>query len=242
MLPGALAGGARARRVRGDHHPARAEPDRRGARRQRARRSCARCSPAPRDTLLIEDDHLGPVAGSELHTLAAGRERWAATRSVAKALGPDLRLAVLAGDAQTVARVQGRQQCGPGWVSHILQALVLELWREPRGRRADRARRARPTPSAARACSARLRAARACAAHGASGLNVWVPVADEAGVVGRAAAARLGGRARRALPARRRHRPAVRVTTATLTERRGRALWPRTSPRCSRPCAWARSG
>jgi DNA-binding transcriptional MocR family regulator len=169
------------------------------------------------ETLVVEDDHLGPVAGSELHTLvshhARPRARWAATRSVAKALGPDLRLAILAGDARTIARVQGRQQCGPGWVSHILQALVVGLWTDPS---VDTlVARASDTYAERRerllACLARER----IEAHGASGLNVWVAVADEAGTVGAlmqrgwvvaaGAAYRLAGAA-----------PGIRITTATL--------------------------
>ena len=122
---------------------------------------------------MIEDDHLGPVAGSELHTTVTGRERWAATRSVAKALGPDLRLAVLAGDAQTLARVQGRQQCGPGWVSHILQRLVLGLWSDPDGAELDRARR-RDLRRAARALLDRLNAHGVPGRRAPPGLNVWV--------------------------------------------------------------------
>ncbi len=170
------------------------------------------------DTLLIEDDHLGPVAGSRLHTvLAEGAHprRWAATRSVAKALGPDLRLAVLAGDAQTIARVEGRQQCGPGWVSHILQSLVLSLWSDP----AVQALVARASATYAQrrerllACLER----EGIQAHGASGLNVWIPVHEEAGAVG--ALMQRGWVLAPGAPYRLAGGPrGIRVTTATLTE------------------------
>ncbi len=132
--------------------------------------------------LVIEDDHLGPVAGSRLHSIVAGRERWAATRSVAKALGPDLRLAVLAGDPQTVARVEGRQQCGPGWVSHILQTIVLELWRDPEVQAGIA--RARDIYSERRVHLLGCLADHGVRAHGASGLNVWIPVDEEASAIG----------------------------------------------------------
>lgn len=165
------------------------------------------------ETLVIEDDHLGAVAGSELHTIAAGRERWAATRSVAKSLGPDLRLAILAGDKRTVARVQGRQQCGPGWVSHILQALVHTLWSDPE----VQAQTAEASAIYASRRSGLLERLDALGvdAHGASGLNVWTPVSDEAAVVGsllqRGWVSAAGAPFR--LPG---SSPAIRITTSTL--------------------------
>jgi DNA-binding transcriptional MocR family regulator len=165
--------------------------------------------------LVIEDDHLGEVAGSELHTTVTGRKRWAATRSVAKTLGPDLRLAVLAGDAQTLARVQGRQLCGPGWVSHLLQRLVLELWSD--GAVVDLIERASVTYALRRASLLGALQRRGIRASGASGLNVWVPVEDETSVVGALLARgwvvapgapfRLAGSP-----------PAIRVTIATLAK------------------------
>jgi DNA-binding transcriptional MocR family regulator len=166
-------------------------------------------------TLLIEDDHLGVLADHELHTALPGRERWAATRSVSKAFGPDLRLAVLAGDAQTLARVQGRQQCGPGWVSHILQALVLCLWSVPVA--LQQVSRAREAYGLRRGLLLKHLREHGVHAHGACGLNVWIPIADEAGamaallqrgwVVAPGAPYRLGNSP-----------PAIRITIATLSD------------------------
>src|SRR5271165_6971703 len=176
MLPDALAGALQRGACAAITTPRGQNPTGAAHDADRARELCRVLDAAPQ-TLLIEDDHLGSVAGSELHTAVTGRERWAATRSVAKALGPDLRLAVLAGDEQTVARVQGRQQCGPGWVSHLLQALVLELWSDPGLE--DQVALARDTYTARRACLLACLRAHGVRAHGASGLNVWVPVEDE---------------------------------------------------------------
>ena len=167
---------------------------------------------APR-VLVIEDDHLGEVAGCELHTTVGGRERWAATRSVAKALGPDLRLAALAGDGQTLARVQGRQQCGPGWVSCILQRLVLGLWQDPHVM--ELIERARATYAARRERLLVALRERGIEATGASGLNVWVPVEDETSVVGALSA--RGWVVAPGAPYRLEvSGPAIRVTIATL--------------------------
>ncbi|MEW5632867.1 GntR family transcriptional regulator, partial [Streptomyces hydrogenans] len=78
--------------------------------------------------LLIEDDHGHGIVARRLRPLAGVTDRWALVRSVAKAYGPDLRIAAFTGDPETVDRVLGRQRLGPGWVSRLLQQAVAHLW------------------------------------------------------------------------------------------------------------------
>jgi DNA-binding transcriptional MocR family regulator len=165
------------------------------------------------EVLLVEDDHLGPVAGAPMHTASAGLERWAATRSVAKSLGPDLRLAVLTGDAQTIARVEGRQQCGPGWVSHVLQSIVIGLWRDAEvGELIAHAERVYGERREHLLGSLERRGIPAC---GRAGLNVWIEVPDEVSTIGSLLQCGwvLAGGSRYRLPG---STPGIRVTAATL--------------------------
>ena len=165
------------------------------------------------EALLVEDDHAGPVAGAPALTLTSRRRGpWAVVRSVSKSLGPDLRLAFLAGDPTTLARVEGRQRLGSGWVSHVLQGLVARLC-AAKGTGRLLAEATRRYAERREALLAALRA-RGIAAHGRSGLNVWVPVVEELGTVQRLAArgfaVRGGERYRLKSP------PAVRITVARL--------------------------
>lgn len=167
------------------------------------------------DVLVVEDDHLGPIAGAPRLTLTTGRRRWAAARSVAKSLGPDIRLAVLAGDAQTISRVRGRQAVGPQWVTHLLQRLVAMLWSDPDVtvllERAAEVYRER------RESFVETLAERKIEVRSSAGLTVWIPVPEEAPVV--QSLLERGWAVSPGVPYRVQSERAVRVTISTLKER-----------------------
>ncbi|MEV6263017.1 aminotransferase class I/II-fold pyridoxal phosphate-dependent enzyme [Streptomyces sp. NPDC051784] len=131
--------------------------------------------------LLIEDDHGHAIVDVPVRPLAGVTERWAFVRSVSKAYGPDLRLAVFTGDELTVDRVTGRQRLGPGWVSSLLQCAVAHLWESGA---VDVATVARSYGERRNALVGAL-AERGVRAYGRTGMNVWVPVGDETGTVAR---------------------------------------------------------
>ncbi|MEU9133933.1 aminotransferase class I/II-fold pyridoxal phosphate-dependent enzyme [Kitasatospora sp. NPDC048540] len=176
------------------------------------------------EVLVIEDDHGHGMVHQPFESLVAADgggaavRHWALVRSAAKALAPDLRLSVVLGDRDTVDRVLGRQRLDTGWVSLLLQRTVAELWRTgaaPPGEVAAAYRERREGLLAALA-------ARGIAAHGESGLNVWVPVPDESGVtaalVQRGWVPSPGARYRQQSP------PGIRLTVSTLTAAEATAL------------------
>jgi DNA-binding transcriptional MocR family regulator len=134
------------------------------------------------DVLVIEDDHAAELAGVALHCVGPVTGAWAFVRSASKPYGPDLRIAVLAGDEATVARVVGRMRIGSGWVSTMLQRLLLRIWRDETV--------TEQVEAAARDYDGRrlgLRdalLARGVQAYGHTGINLWVTVPDETRAVG----------------------------------------------------------
>lgn len=132
------------------------------------------------NVLVIIDDHFALLADTPYYNIIpASTARWALLRSVSKALGPDLRLALVACDADTAARLRVRLSPGMTWVSHILQEIVAAgLGSESVRRQVETAR----ASYAARrdALYQALRAQAITLPHPSGGLNVWIPVARDA--------------------------------------------------------------
>lgn len=78
--------------------------------------------------LVIEDDHFSAVSRRPYRRITPPTTRhWALVRSVAKFLGPDMRVAAVGSDATTADLLSTRLRPGATWVSHLLQQVAAEL-------------------------------------------------------------------------------------------------------------------
>lgn len=170
--------------------------------------------------IVIEDDHAGPVSDVPAVTLTRGRSQYAVIRSMNKALGPDLRVAVTMSDATTADAVRRRMLLGPGWVSHLLQRTVAAMLEDTE-----------TLASVAHACEQYNRrregflaalSVHGIPAHGRSGFNVLVPVPDETVIVAHLLV--RGWAVRAGAPFRLTSGPFIRVCTASLEPEAGEAL------------------
>ena len=165
------------------------------------------------NTLLVQDDHAGPISGSDWVSLTPPGERHAIIRSLGKSLGPDLRISVATGDAITIDRVSIAVSNGPGWVSHLLQRAAAHLLTDKTAQEL--------VANASRSYASRRNrlinalAERGIESSGPSGINVCIPTTDEQALV---EACRLAGFAVRAAgPYRIQSAPAVRITISNLS-------------------------
>jgi DNA-binding transcriptional MocR family regulator len=185
-----------------------------GAALSRARASQLRgvLSHHPEVAVLLDD--YGSLLSEEKYQdcLGKGRSRWLVVRSLNKPVSPDLRVAVAAADAEIANRLQREQWLADGWVSSYLQRAAAAALAS----RSVQAllSRARQAYSRRRTELLKALAERGIEARGATGLNVWVPVADEAlavrGLLERGWCVRAGARYRLRSP------PAIRITVAQL--------------------------
>ena len=184
------------------------------AARWRALRRALRACP---HTLLILDDHWGPLSAAPLAMAGRLPPLWLHVLSVSSSLGPDCRVAVVSGTPGLVQGMCAHQALGPRAVSRWLQGLVAQLWRQ-----ASRGRGRGSWQHMAGSYAARRAAlAQALRRHGVAGdwergegLHAWLPVADEAAVVQHMAA--RGWAVQAGAPLRLGSGPAIRINLAAL--------------------------
>ncbi|WP_253267212.1 aminotransferase class I/II-fold pyridoxal phosphate-dependent enzyme [Streptomyces sp. NL15-2K] len=176
--------------------------------------------------LVIEDDHFSAVSARPYHRITPpATARWALVRSVSKFLGPDLRLALVAADAETTVRLEARLSAGTTWVSLLLQHIARELLLDPGVHELhERAREAYAHRSGL--LVDRLHAHGIEVPYRPDGLNVWV----ELDVDGRSAVEALAQRGWAVRPGHlfvrdpSTHQGAIRVTSSTISEPQAEAF------------------
>lgn len=166
------------------------------------------------DVLVVEDDHSGDIASSDVVSLGTVLpDRVVTVLGFSKSHGPDLRLAAIGGAATVIDGVASRRLIGPGWSSRLLQAALVHLLT---GRTAQRSvERARQRYARRRADLTDALSTRGLDLPEGDGFNLWVPVGDESNAL--VALAARGIAVAPGTPFQcGRSAPHIRVTIATL--------------------------
>ena len=128
--------------------------------------------------IVIEDDHSGDIAWAPPVSLGSYLpERTVHVRSFSKSHGPDLRLAAVGGSGNVISQVVERRLLGPGWSSRLLQAVLLEMLRDPHT--VQTVAEARGEYATRRLTMSEHLTAFGVGHRGTDGINMWVDVADE---------------------------------------------------------------
>lgn len=145
----------------------------------------------PAATLVIEDDSVHGLSPTSPISLGQWLpDRTVHIRSFSKSHGPDLRLAAVSGTAELLSLVDARRHLGQGWSSRLLQRILVGLLTDDKAvtqvstANKEYARRRRVLVDALERRGVRV--------GGTEGMNIWVPVQDEAAAIVRLASQGIG--------------------------------------------------
>ncbi|MEN8237925.1 MAG: aminotransferase class I/II-fold pyridoxal phosphate-dependent enzyme [Actinomycetota bacterium] len=146
---------------------------------------------ADRPVLIFEDDHSGAVSGAELHSFGSTiPDQVVHVRSFSKSHGPDFRLAAVGGTSEAISLVERRRMLGPSWTSRLLQKVLFTMLSSPGTEASVMA--ASEIYATRRAAVVDGLGTRGVTVGGTHGLNVWIPVREEATAVPMLAAHGIG--------------------------------------------------
>ncbi len=133
---------------------------------------------ADHNLTIVEDDHSGRVSGVPMNSLGQYLpDRVVHIRSFSKSHGPDLRLACIGGAAGPIDTVVRRRRLGPSWSSRLLQQVLLTMLQDRTT--SEFIRNAEIEYDRRRGAFVAALAGRGIEVGGDSGLNLWIPVADQ---------------------------------------------------------------
>lgn len=130
------------------------------------------------DTWILEDHHNGDLVAGPVPSIGTHLpERVVHVHSFSKSHGPDLRVAAVSGANEPIAAVVDRRRLGPSWTSRLIQHVLLSLLDDaPTLALIGRAARAY-TERRTSVCDGLAR--NGIEVISSTGLNLWVPVANE---------------------------------------------------------------